>query len=222
MKMPVVFDLDGTLVDSLPGIAAAANGFLAEEGRPALPVERVAGFVGRGEDVFLERLMEAGGLDAARFCEVKPRFLEIYAEASRGTRLFPGARAMLDGFRDAGVPLGLCTNKPSGPMRVVLEAAALDGVFDAIVAGDEVARRKPDPAPLLAVLSRLGASFGLYVGDSEVDAETAARAGVPFALYTEGIRTRPVAELPHDHAFSDFGALSGIYGSVVKDAQARA
>ncbi len=222
MTLPVVFDLDGTLVDSLPGIAAAANGFLAEHGRPALPVERIGGFVGHGEDVFLERLILAGGLDPACFDDVKPRFSQLYVEASRGTRLFPGVAAMLDGFRAAGVPLGLCTNKPSGPTQVVLEAASLGGVFGAIVTGDSLPERKPDPSPLRAVLSRLGAASGLYVGDSEVDAETAARAAVPFALYTEGIRTRPLAEIPHDHAFSDFGALAGIHSALAKGERARA
>jgi len=95
-------------------------------------------------------------------------------------------------------------------------------VFGAIVTGDSLPERKPDPAPLQVVLSRLGATSGLYVGDSEVDAETAARAGVPFALYTEGLRTRSVAEIPHDHAFSDFRALAGIHAAAAKRERARA
>ena len=222
MTLPVVFDLDGTLVDSLPGIAAAANRFLSEQGRSPLPVERIGGFVGHGEDVFLERLIGAGGLDPARFDDLKPRFSELYVAASRDTTLFPGVAAMLEGFRAAGVPLGLCTNKSQGPTQVVLEAACLGAVFGAIVTGDSLPERKPDPAPLQVVLSRLGATSGLYVGDSEVDAETAARAGVPFALYTEGLRTRSVAEIPHDHAFSDFRALAGIHAAAAKRERARA
>lgn len=213
--LPVVFDLDGTLVDSLPGIAEAANAFLAEHGRPGLPVSVIGGFVGRGGDVFLERLLGAGGLDVRMFDSVKPRFLELYVEASRSTRLFPGVSGMLEGFRRAGVPLGLCTNKPSGPLEAVLDATSLGGVFGAVIAGDSLPVRKPDPAPLRHVLQSLGADRGLYVGDSEVDAETAVNAGVPFALFTEGIRSRPIAEIPHDFAFDDFGELAGIHASVM-------
>ncbi len=221
MTLPVVFDLDGTLVDSLPGIATAANTFLAEHGREPLPKSRIGSFVGRGENVFLERLMQAGGLDLARFHDVKPRFLEIYTVASRDTRLFPGVAEMLDGFRRAGVPLGLCTNKPSGPVGAVLQAVALEDAFGAVVAGDSLPARKPDPAPLRHVLDALGAGQGLYVGDSEVDAETAQRTGVPFALFTEGIRTTPVSEIPHDFAFDDFGDLAEIHAVVSRMAGAR-
>lgn len=221
MTLPVVFDLDGTLIDSLPEIAGAANRLLAEEGRAPLPVAQIGSFVGRGEAVLLERLMRAAGLDLARFDALRPRFTEIYVEASRGTRLFPGVAGMLADFRARGVPLGLCTNKPSAPLRAVLDTLSLTETFGVVVAGDSLPERKPHPAPLRYALDRLGAETGLYVGDSEVDAETAERAGVPFALYTEGIRTLPVDDIPHDVAFSDFGALAAIHASF-EDRLARA
>lgn len=221
MTLPVVFDLDGTLIDSLPEIAEAANRLLAEEGRAPLPVAQIGSFVGRGEAVLLERVMRAAGLDLARFDALRPRFTEIYVEASRTTRLFPGVAEMLADFRARGIPMGLCTNKPSAPLEVVLEAASLSGTFGVVVAGDSLPERKPHPAPLFFALERLGSPTGLYVGDSEVDAETAERAGVPFALFTEGIRSRPVAEIPHHAAFSDFSALAGIYGEVASGAAVR-
>jgi phosphoglycolate phosphatase len=93
----------------------------------------------------------------------------------------------------------------------------LAGVFGAVVAGDTLSVRKPDPAPLLHALAGLGVSGGLYVGDSPVDSETARRAGVPFALFTEGIREAPLAEIPHDAAFSDMRELPDIYAALTGD-----
>ncbi|MGI1661188.1 phosphoglycolate phosphatase [Palleronia sp. KMU-117] len=211
MPPPIVFDLDGTLVDSLPGIALAANTLLAGEGLAPLPERRIGGFVGHGERVFLQRLIAAAGLPEDAFDRLLPRFMSIYVEASRETRLFPHVAEVLDAFAARGVGLGLCSNKPSGPLEAVLDAAGLRGVFAIVVAGDSLPQRKPDPAPLLHALARLPGQGGLYVGDSPVDAETAQRAGVPFALFTEGIREVPVDEIPHDRAFADMRNLPAIY-----------
>jgi len=213
-RAPIVFDLDGTLIDSLPGIAAAANALLAENGLAALPQGRMAGFVGLGERVFLDRLIAATALDARAYGDLLARFLELYVVQSRDTVLFPRVADVLETFRADGVPLGLCTNKPSGPLRAVIEATGLAGVFGAVVAGDTLAVRKPDPAPLLHAFAGLGASGGLYVGDSPVDSETALRAGVPFALFTEGIRDVPLAEIPHEALFSDMRELPEIYATL--------
>ena len=86
----------------------------------------------------------------------------------------------------------------------------LTGAFDIELAGDDLERRKPDALPLLTAMERLGGETCIYVGDSDIDAETALNAGVPFALYTEGIRTKPVDEIPHDVAFNDFSDLPEI------------
>ncbi len=206
---PVVFDLDGTLIDSLPGIAKAGNAVLADEGLPHLPQAAFTGFVGHGARVFMDRLIAATALDPARDALLMARFMEHYARVGRETPLFPGVRDMLAALREEGRALGLCTNKPSGPLASVIEALALDAVFDVTVAGDSLAQRKPDPAPLLHCFDVLGAP-GVYVGDSEVDAETAKRARLPFVLYTEGIRLRPVEALPHQAVFDDFAALPGV------------
>lgn len=212
--LPVVFDLDGTLIDSLPDIAAAVNVLLAEEGLPPLEVPRVAGFIGHGVQVLMQRLIAATELDAGDHDRLLARFIPIYEEAARETRLMPGAAAALDVLRARGVPLGLCTNKPRAPLLPTLAAAGLEGAFDIVLAGDDLAFRKPDPRTLLHVVQALGAESCVYVGDSPVDAETARAAGVPFALYTEGIRVVPVAEIPHDRAFSDFSELAGVYDAL--------
>ena len=208
---PIIFDLDGTLIDSLPDITGAANALLAEKNLPPLEASKVAGFVGRGERVLLDRLIAATALDAADYDALMARFIDIYKGATGRTRVFPGAREALEHFRAAGVPVGLCTNKPSGPLGSVLEALDLSRLFDVIVAGDTLAARKPDAAPLLHAVSSLGAERCIYVGDSEIDAETAQAAGMPFAFFTEGIRTVAIVDIPHDAAFSDFADLPSIY-----------
>jgi phosphoglycolate phosphatase len=210
---PIVFDLDGTLVDSLPGIAAAANALLADEGLPPLPQAHIGGFVGNGERVFLQRLIASAGLPDDAFDRLRPGFMAHYVAFSRDTPLYPHVAEMLEGFRMAGVPLGLCSNKPAAPLAEVLRAPGLRGMFAAVVAGDTLPQRKPDPAPLLHVFADLGGR-GLYVGDSPVDAETAQRAGVPFALFTEGIRDVPVETIPHDRAFADMREMRAIYGAL--------
>lgn len=210
MTAPIVFDLDGTLIDSLPGITGAANALLEERHLPPLDRGQVAGFVGHGEQVFLDRLIAATELDADERPALMARFIAHYKAAAEGTRLFNGVREILDHFTGLGVTMGLCTNKPSGPLGAVLDATGLTGVFSVVVAGDTLTRRKPDPAPLIHAFEALGQGRGLYVGDSEVDAETAQRAGIPFALFAGGIRQSPVSEIPHDAVFDDFADLPDI------------
>jgi phosphoglycolate phosphatase len=218
---PIVFDLDGTLVDSLPGIAAAANALLADEGLPPLPQARIGAFVGHGERVFLDRLIAASDLDPSDDARLMARFLDLYVSHSRGTVLFPHVAEVLGVFREQGVRRGLCTNKPSAPLAAVLETTGLGEVFDAIVAGDTLPVRKPDPAPLRHALALLGSEAGVYVGDSPVDAETARRADMPFVLFTEGIRDVPVESIGHDARYSDFRDLPAIYGDLTASGRRR-
>lgn len=218
----VVFDLDGTLIDSLPGIAAAANALLAEEGLPPLSEARIGGFVGLGERVFLDRLIAATGLDPAEDARLMARFMELYVARSHDVALFPHVIEVLEGFRSRGVPLGLCTNKPSGPLDAVLASTGLGEVFGAVVAGDTLGLRKPDPAPLRHAFAMLGNLPGIYVGDSPVDAETAHRAGVPFVLFTEGIRDIPVEEIAHAAQYSDIRDLPAIHDDLAGGISRRA
>ncbi|QMU59990.1 MAG: phosphoglycolate phosphatase [Boseongicola sp.] len=206
----VIFDLDGTLIDSLPDVTKAVNLLLADEGLPMLGTSDVNNFVGSGEQVLMHRLIAATALKAEDFDRLMPRFITHYKTAALDTKVFPGAMDALKTMRNAGIPLGLCTNKPRAPLETTLVAAGLDNIFDVVMAGDDLPTRKPDPAPLLEAFQRLGAPKGIYVGDSEIDAETAERAGVPFVFYTEGIRVAGIDEIRHDIAFDDFAALPGI------------
>lgn len=216
----VIFDLDGTLIDSAPDIHASVNVLLSELGRPPMPLGMVKSFIGNGAPVLLNHVLDACGFpeDPALRARVLPRFLEIYeANSSVLTRLYPGAVRSLRELVDAGHSLGLCTNKPEGPARQVMEVYRLAELITAVVGGDSLPQRKPDPAPLLAVAALLPPGPILYIGDSEVDAETAERAGVPFILFTEGYRKVPVEALRAAARFADFAELPAIVARLARD-----
>lgn len=209
MTLAVIFDLDGTLVDSVADIHAAIARLLEGEGLAPLDRATVQSFVGNGLPKLVERVIDATGLPMARHADLTARALEIYNRAPAAlTRPYPGVPAALAALRDAGHPMGICTNKPEGPARHVLSALGLDGFFASVVGGDRLPVVKPDPAPLHLCAAEMGAARFAFVGDSEVDAATAQAAAVPFLLFTEGYRKGPVESLPHSAAFHDFGDLA--------------
>ena len=212
---PVVFDLDGTLIDSLPDVTKAVNLLLAEVGHPLVDRRLVNTLVGSGERVLMNRLIAATELSEADYDHLLERFIEHYKIAALDTELFPGARDALEGLKRKGVPIGLCTNKPRAPLVPTLEAAGLEDIFDIVLAGDDLERRKPDPTPLLHCFEMLGADKGIYVGDSEVDAETAVRAGVPFVIFEHGIRVSPITEIPHTVSFGTFSELEPVLDTLM-------
>jgi len=214
----IIFDLDGTLIDSAPDIHAAVNKTLADIGSGEMDLDTIRTFIGNGVQVLLERVIEAKGLDAGRRDELVAMFLKHYeADPATLTTLFPGVRDCVESLRDEGFALGLCTNKPEAPSRAILQAFGLDGYFSAVVGGDTVGVKKPDPAPLLAVKDKLGARIAVYVGDSEIDAECAQKAGMKFALFTEGYRKADLDEMPHDARFDDFDVLSAVAGRLAEE-----
>ena len=203
----IVFDLDGTLIDSAPDIRAHASRILAREGLPGLTLEETRAFIGRGVAVFVARMRAARGIPESEQARLLEAFAAGYDAAVDLTLPYPGVVAALDALQEAGHRLGICTNKPEAPCRAVLAHLGLLSRFATIVGGDSTPTPKPDPRPLEAALAALGAGPAFFVGDSEIDAETAARAGVPFLLFTEGYRHGPVASLAHDAAFADFADL---------------
>ena len=211
----IVFDLDGTLIDSAPDLRAAANAMLTDERLEPLDLATITSFIGNGLPQLVRLVMETRGLDMARHEALTKTVLDYYAAAKGAyTTLYPNVKQILTELRRDGHVLGLCTNKPLAATRDVLEQFDLGGLFETVIGGDSLPQRKPHPAPLLAAFKALGTS-GLYVGDSEVDAQTAQRGDVPFALYTEGYRKTPVSALAHRWSFSDFTALPTIVASSV-------
>jgi phosphoglycolate phosphatase len=204
----VIFDLDGTLIDSAPDIHAAANRALAAEGLPGLSAAQVRSFIGNGVGVLLARCLAAlGQSDDALHARLMAYFLADYETRFALTTLYPGVAAMLERLAAAGHPMAICTNKPAGPTRAVLGHFDLLRHFPVIVGGDTLAVRKPDPAPLRHAHVQLGGGPAVFVGDSEVDAETAHRAPLPFALFTGGYRLAAVADLAPVMAFDTHAEL---------------
>ena len=204
----IIFDLDGTLVDSAPDIHAAANHALADHDLPPVTLAQARGYVGHGAAIFVTRMRADLDLADDMQAPLLDRFLHYYETAHDLTAPYPGAEALMDRIVAEGLALSLVTNKPISPTRSLLAHLGWTDRFTVTLGGDSLPVRKPDPAPLLKAIEDLGCTAPLYVGDSEVDAETAARAGVPFALFTEGYRKIPAEALPHMFGFNAHAALS--------------
>lgn len=213
--MIVIFDLDGTLIDSVPDIHATANAVLADEGLAGFDLATIRGFVGRGVPALVEQMLAAHGIaDPARADRMVENLVARYEDAVTLTAPYPGVETALKTLLARGDVLGICTNKPAAPAHAVLRHLGLDQYFAAVIGGDSGLPRKPDPAMLLRLQQDLGGGRTVYVGDSETDAETAQAAGLPLFLFTEGYRKTPAEDLPHHALFSDFAALPGLIGAV--------
>ena len=210
MTLKIVFDLDGTLIDSVPHIHHAANQGLATHGFGELTLEQARGFVGHGLGAFIAKARAALGIPEALQGSLESSVMDFYQQEAHLNEPYPAVPEVLQGLSEDGCRLGICTNKPIAATRTVLEHLQWDRFFAVILGGDSLPVRKPDPAPLLAAFDALGKGRPVYVGDSEVDAETADRAGVPFFLFTQGYRKTPVAELYHTASFDDFAALPAL------------
>lgn len=201
----LVWDLDGTLVDSVDDLATALNNVLRPRNLPLADRAEVTRLVGNGARVLLERAFAAR---AAPFeDEALDAFLLDYtAHAAVLTQPFPGVRDALATMADAGWVFAVCTNKPEGAARALLDALGLTPLFQAIGGGDSFPTRKPDPAHLLSTLHAVGASSreAVMVGDHENDVVAARGAGLPciFAGWGYGPLAmaggNPVASTPAD------------------------
>lgn len=206
--MIVIFDLDGTLIDSAPHIHWATSQALKARGLAPLDLPQIKSFVGRGLPNLVAQVLDRlGAADPVLAADLTAEIEALYLERLELNIPYPGAIDALDRLTEMGASLGICTNKPIAPTRAVLDHLGLTTRFSSIIGGDSLPVRKPDPAPLRAAIAACGAGPVAYVGDSEVDAETAQAAGLPFLLYTEGYRKTPLDALPHSAAFSDYAEL---------------
>jgi phosphoglycolate phosphatase len=196
----VVFDLDGTLVDTAPDLHAHLNEMLAELGRPGFELDEVRPMIGDGARMLLRRGLDAsGGMPAGVDLEALfSEFLRRYtARPLRFGTIFDGVVDALEALGAAGIKLGVCTNKPQAPTDRLLALLDLRRHFPAVIGGDVLAVRKPDPGHLQAVLDRLGATppRAVMVGDSANDVRVAEASGVPCVLVSFGYTTTPALEL---------------------------
>jgi phosphoglycolate phosphatase len=211
----VVWDLDGTLVDSAADIATALNRLLVENSLAALDQVRIRRMIGEGVAVLIRRGFEEHGItpDGQRLEQLVERFLVIYSDvATASTRLFPGARNALESLSEAGLRQAICTNKPEAITRQVLAGLDITDYFDVVIGGDTLSRNKPDPLPLRTALESLQATpeRSLMVGDSAIDVQTAHAAGVGVAFVTFGYGPGPSHPHKADYLIDDFADLPAV------------
>jgi len=211
----VVWDLDGTLVDSAADIAASLNRLLAEVDLPSLDDDRIRGMIGEGVRTLIRRGLAAHQVtpDDGRLDDLVERFLVVYSEvATQSTRLFPGAREALKTFGESGLRQAICTNKPEAITRQVLAGLGIADCFDVVIGGDTLPRNKPDPLPLRTALAELGVppEQALMVGDSAIDVQTAHAAGVGVAFVTFGYGPGPSNPYEADYLIDDFADLPAV------------
>jgi phosphoglycolate phosphatase len=202
----VAFDLDGTLADTAPDLAAALNHTLARLGRPGVDPESVRHLVGHGARALLRR-----ALDDEKLVERGlPIYLDYYAaNICVGTRAYPALEEAMDELSARGAKLAICTNKPERLTHLLVDALGWTGRFAAVIGADTLPVRKPDPRPLEEAIVRAGGGRAALVGDSITDAETARAAGVPFVAVSFGFSDRPARELGADAVIDDYGELIG-------------
>jgi phosphoglycolate phosphatase len=201
----VVFDLDGTLVDSRRDLADSANALVTELGGTPLPEATIVGMIGEGARVLVDRALAAASLDPETPGAL-PRFLDLYDERLLAhTRAYDGVRPMLEAAAP-GRTLSVLTNKPGRATVKLLDGLGLREFFQGIIGGDNPFGRKPDHVALAHLVSAAGATAAttLFVGDSAVDLETARRGGVRVCLARYGFGYRfTAADFRGDELFID-------------------
>ncbi len=194
----VVFDLDGTLVDTGPDLTAALNHCLSLAGRPQVALRAVRNMIGLGARKLLDLgLSHTGGSTPEQVEALYPAFITYYAaNVCIYSQTYPGVVAFLEKLKAADVALGICTNKPVAMSIALIETLQLDHYFDVNLGADSLAVRKPDPLHLLTTIDQLGKSTAdtVMLGDSMVDVNTAKAARVPIVAVSFGFSHIPAIE----------------------------
>jgi len=206
----VIFDLDGTLVDSLSDIAEALNLTLSDWQLPQVDEATVRGWIGEGVRVLVSRALSALGSPLA-LDEVMPGFMRHYGETLlHHPRLYPGAAEALQGLQAGGARLAMCTNKPTRFVEPLLAHLGVAQYFAAILGGDSLPERKPSGVPLLHLCTQFDCppAQALMVGDSGTDAAAAKAAGVPLVMMSYGyLRGLDPTQLGAIHVAGDLREL---------------
>jgi phosphoglycolate phosphatase len=211
----ILFDLDGTLVDSAPDLVGALNTVLEEQRLAAVPLARARGLVGQGARALIARgfALAEQPLGEPELDRLTARFLDIYrGRIAEATRPFPHLEGALDRLSADGATLAVCTNKSSDLSVQLLDALGLAERFAAVIGHDRAPARKPDPRHVLAAIAAAGGdpARALMVGDTDADVIAAKTAGVPAIAVGFGYSATPVAELGADAVIEDFAELPGV------------
>ncbi len=223
MRPILVFDLDGTLVDTATDLVATLNVVLEQEGLKPVPYDEARSMVGHGARVLIERGLAASNVtrDAADIDRLFDTYIAYYsAHIADTSRPFEGVVAALDHFAAEGWLLAVCTNKLEGLSMLLLDALGLSERFAAICGADTFAARKPDPLALNETIRKAGGdpARAVMVGDSKTDIDTAKAAGIPVVAVDFGYTPVPVTELGPDVVISHFDQLRDAVATVLADA----
>ena len=210
----VMFDLDGTLMDSVPDLAAAVDVMLQQLGRPPAGIEQVRDWVGNGVQVLVRRALagqlEHQAVDPVLVEQALPLFMAAYANGHALTQVYPGILPVLTWLKERGIALAVVTNKPEQFVAQLLAEKGLGGYFSWIVGGDTLAQKKPDPAGLLHVMAQAGVTpdSALFIGDSRNDVQAAQAAGVRCVALSYGYNHgQPIAAEHPDLVLDDLRQL---------------
>ena len=217
--LTIVFDLDGTLVDTAPDLVATLNHILGQAGVGPVAAETLRPQIGFGARAMLKSSLEAAGEAAGdeRLDDMMKAYLRHYhAHIAVESRPFPGAVEALSGFRDKGARLAVCTNKYEDLSHHLLRELEIDGLFGAVTGADTFEVRKPHPDHLTRTIALAGgrADAAVMVGDSETDIKTAKAAQIPVIGVTFGYSDRPIAELGADCLIDHYDELAGALESL--------
>ncbi|WP_078864173.1 phosphoglycolate phosphatase [Streptomyces sp. AcH 505] len=206
----IIFDLDGTLVDSAEDLQAALNQLLSELRLCSIGAEEIKAMIGDGVPKLVERGLAAANGDPEKADVWVPRFLEIYQQNPAAlTRCYPDVRETLGMLHRRKFKLGVVTNKPARAARQILESLLLSQFFSVVVGGDTLQERKPHPAPLLEAARQLDLEPGqiLMVGDNMHDVKAARAAGMRCVAVSYGYHHQPPSEFNADGLIDRFGDL---------------
>jgi len=208
----VVFDLDGTVADTAQDIHASLVAALASKGLPPVDLESTRLMIGGGPQLLVERALHRLGIDAdARLVtDLVEAFHDDYlANGDRHARLYDGAESALRQLHAMGMRIGLCSNKPDDLCRMLTRSFNIDRYIDETLGSTPGMPKKPDPAPLLAIVERLGVTppDTLYIGDSDADVKAARAAGIPVMLVSYGYTLRPAGQLGSDGVIDSLAEL---------------
>ena len=217
----IMFDLDGTLVDTAAEIAEAVNLTLREAGLSPIPAARVRNWIGKGTAWLFGNALEAATGDAdirtsARYTQLYPRFLQHYADLTgRMSTPYPGAKTALQGLHQSGCRLAVVTNKERSLTLRLLDCHGLSDTFDVLVAGGDTPQGKPSPLPLQLALQQAGVVAGdaLFVGDSSNDVQASRNAGVAVWAFNHGYNHgESIASAGPDAVLDSFAELMARLG----------
>lgn len=219
-KSALIFDLDGTLIDSIADIALELSRLLQEEGLAPLTVADAQKMVGEGAKILVKRAFEKNGkiLSEEHLEKYFARYMEYYKNLEiKKTVLYQGVSETLFRLKNKGYKMAICTNKPQIPTDNVLQKLKIKDFFEVILTAESTPLIKPDPMPLLTAKRMLACEKAVMIGDSPPDVMAGKSAGMPVILMTYGYSKIPYHELGADVLLDDFNQLEAVIDEKYSD-----